>query len=231
MMSKEKNILAIIIYVVGMIILPMLVMMTVGLISGVNPETMTREQQMNLTTTAIVVSYGILTAALLWITKDVFKQDFAKIKSWSNFTLQMAVGLLFTFAAATVGSFALQRLGVTEPAANQAAVEASIGVMPIAMVFSVIVFAPIVEEIVFRLVVMDMLKMKPVFSIVFSSLIFGLMHVMVGGMIHIIPYFLMGLVFGVIYHKNENIWYATVLHALHNGATVLLVFAMQGMMG
>lgn len=230
MLSKEKNILSLLIYVIGMFILPLIVMTVVAAIVGLDPNAVTSEEVLNITTTAIVVSYGILTFALLLLTRNVFKQDFIKIDSWGNFAKQMGLGILCTFAAAMVGGILVQLFGVNETAANQEAVEAALGALPLAMIFSVVIFAPIVEEIIFRLVLMKLFDWKPVHSILFSSFIFGLMHVISGGLIHVIPYFLMGIVFGFVYHKNDNIWHATILHALHNGLSVVLLFVGQGLL-
>jgi membrane protease YdiL (CAAX protease family) len=231
MLPKKKNILLLIIYCLGMTILPIIVMVAVMLISGLDPATMAREEHLNVTTIAIVASYGILTSALLLLTRDVFKKDFMKIDSWGNFAKQMALGTLSTFAAAIVGGILVQLLGVNETAVNQEAVEASLNAMPLAMIFSVVIFAPIVEEIIFRLVLMKLFNWKPVYSILFSSFLFGLMHVIAGGeLIHVIPYFLIGIVFGFIYHKNDNIWHATILHMLHNGLSAVLLFVGQGLL-
>lgn len=227
MLSKQKKIVLLIIYVVGMFILPLFVMGVAALFVGVNPDTMTQEL-VRLSTTSIVVSYGVLMFLLLILTKNVFKQDFIKINSLGNFIKQMFVGILCTYSAVIVGGLLVQLFGASETAANQAAVESALNALPIGMIFSVVIAAPIVEEIIFRLVIMQLFNSKPVYNIIFSSLVFGLMHVISGGLIHIIPYFLMGTIFGFIYYKNDNIWHATILHMLHNGLSVLLLFVGQG---
>jgi membrane protease YdiL (CAAX protease family) len=224
MLSKEKKILSLVVYVIGMVFLPFMVMVVALLLSGLDRASITSEALMGVTTVATVVSYGILTLMLLVLTRDVFKADFIKIDSWGNFAKQMGLGVVCTFGAALVGGILVQLVGVNEMAANQEAAEAALGVMPMGMIFSIVIFAPIVEEVIFRLMLMKLFEWKPVYNILFSSFIFGLIHVVSGGMIHIIPYFLIGLVLGVIYHKNDNIWHATILHVLHNGLTVLLLF-------
>ena len=229
LLSKQKQILSLVTYAVGMFLLPFILMVTTLLIAGLDPATMTSEEALNVTTFAIVVAYAGLTLILLFLTGDVFKQDFRQIDSWGHFAKQMALGVLCTFAAAMIGGTLVQLVGVEETAANQEAVEAALGAMPLAMMLSVVIFAPIVEEIIFRLVLMKLFNWKPVYNILFSSFMFGFVHVLTGGVIHIIPYFLIGLVFGVIYHQNDNIWYATILHVLHNGLTVVLLVMSQGL--
>jgi len=230
MLSREKNILALVIYVIGMFILPVVVILIVAAITGIDLIAATREEQIYLTTVSSIISYGMLTLSLLILTRNVFKQDFKKIGSWGNFAIQMVLGVLCTYAAAVMGAQLVQFFGTNDPAANQVAIEAAINAIPFGMILVAVIFAPISEEIIFRLVLMKWFNWKPVYHILFSSFAFGLMHVLVGGLLHIIPYFLMGLVFGIIYHKNDNIWHATVLHMLHNGLSVVMLFMLQGML-
>lgn len=231
MLSKRKKSLLLLIYIAGMFILPLILIGVAALIVRFNSNTFTIQEVLHFQTTAIVVSYGILTLVLLLLTRSVFKQDFRKINSWGNFIKQMGLGILCTFTAATVGGILVQLFGVNETAANQEAVEAALAAMPLGMIFSVVIFAPIVEEIIFRFVLMNLFNWNPLYRILFSSIIFGLVHVIAGGgFIHIIPYFLIGVVFGCIYHKNDNIWYATILHMLHNGVSVVFLFMGQALL-
>jgi membrane protease YdiL (CAAX protease family) len=200
-------------------------------IRGYLPGYMQSDEFTNVVSLVNFTAYAVLCGALLFVTRDIFKQDFKKIDSWGKFCKKMGLGLLFTFGAALVGNTLVRLVfGVNDVAANQAMVESALGAMPILMLITVTFLGPIVEEIIFRLVLMSHFNLKPIHNLIFSSLIFGLVHVLVGGLVHIIPYFLMGLVLGYFYLKNNNIWHATVLHILHNGVTVLLVFWAQRML-
>lgn len=238
MLTNAKKWIMLGLYPVGMFILPLIIMLVMALFDAIFLEGMALEGMLageldfGIMTIATVISYGILCLVLVIISFGIFKQDFRKIKSWGNFTKQMAIGLIATFSAAFVGVTLVSLLGETDTALNQLIVEQALQAMPFLMIMTVIFFGPIVEEIIFRLVMMNLFpKIKPIYNVIFSSLIFGAMHVLAGGWIHIIPYFLMGIVFGYIYIRNDNIWHATVLHILHNGLTVGLIFLTQVLLG
>ena len=228
MLTNSKKWLMLGLYPAGMFILPFIVMFIIVIIRGLELAPILNGEDFYVLTVATVISYAVLMGVLLVISFPVFRTDFRKIKSWKNFGLQMLIGLVATFAMAALGGWLVTRTGETDVALNQYLVENALMAMPFLMIMTAVFFGPIVEEIIFRLVMMNVFpRLKPIHNIIFSSLIFGAMHVLVGGWIHIIPYFLMGCVFGYIYLKNDNIWHATVLHILHNGATVGLVFAAQ----
>jgi len=175
-------------------------------------------------------AYFLLCAILLFLSRDVYKEDFKKIESWPKFIGQMGIGLLLTFSSIFIGNLIVMFIGGTqvEVAENQEMIEALLNTTPILIMITAIIFGPIVEEIIFRLVLINLFNWKPIYGVIFSSVIFGLFHVLVGGWIHIITYSLAGLVFGYFYLKNDkNIWHVTVLHILHNGLTIGLVFLLQ----
>ena len=227
-MSKKITLLAI--YVGGMFLLPIIILPIIMLIRGYTFEHIQGDGFYSMVGVANFAVYAILLIVLLLLTHKIFKEDFFKISSWGNFWGQVGIGLACTFGAAILGNSIVMLLGTTDTAANQEAIESALAATPFLMIITVIFLGPIVEEIIFRLVLMNLFNWKPVFNIIISSFVFGLIHVLVGGWIHIIPYFLMGLVFGYFYLKNNNIWHVTILHILHNSLTVLLMFWAQFMM-
>lgn len=233
MLTKRKNFTLLGIYLGGMFILPLLMIPIIALLHGYSLEQIREGGFLSIEQLALInfISYVALCIMLLFLTRHIFKQDFQKIDSWSGFLKQMGFGLLGTFGAAWLGNSIVMRiLGTMEVSANQELAETLLTATPTLMIISIIVLGPIVEEIIFRLVLMNHFNWKPVHHLIFSSLIFGMVHVLVGGWLHIIPYFLMGLVLGYFYLKNNNIWYVTVLHMLHNGLTVVLIFWAQHIM-
>lgn len=87
-------------------------------------------------------------------------------------------------------------------------------------IFSAIV-APIVEEIAFRRVVFTF--MARIFgstpSIILTSFIFALMH---GGIIQLLPLFILSLALQYLYIKNNSLYPAILLHCIHNSIIMLL---------
>ncbi|MGN0696807.1 MAG: lysostaphin resistance A-like protein [Oscillospiraceae bacterium] len=73
---------------------------------------------------------------------------------------------------------------------------------------------PLLEEILFRGVILESMKMYNCrFAVVFSSLIFGLMH---GNAVQAINGFLVGLVLGTLYVRSNSLVTCTFLHMIMN---------------
>ena len=91
---------------------------------------------------------------------------------------------------------------------------------------AIILFAPICEEILFRLAVGKFIDNKYLF-IIFSGLLFGFAHVVgTTGLqaLYILPYAALGMSFATIYYKSKNILCSIMMHALHNLMCIILIF-------
>lgn len=88
-------------------------------------------------------------------------------------------------------------------------------------------FAPILEELVFRLSFRKMFKTDIIF-IILSGLFFGFMHVSNPSslleLVYIIPYSIPGFIFAYTLTKSNNILVPIGLHFLHNTLMILLQF-------
>ena len=80
------------------------------------------------------------------------------------------------------------------------------------------VIAPISEEIAFRGIVYTRVEntTNAVTAIIISSILFGLMHLMAGGIVLVIGAVLMALVFGYIFYKFKSLWICIIAHAVAN---------------
>mgnify|MGYP000275910818 CR=1 FL=1 len=86
------------------------------------------------------------------------------------------------------------------------------------MALNLLIAAPVVEEIVMRGVVYTRIEKTAgtYTAIGLSALLFGLMHISVGGIILAIGAILMGLVFSVIFAKTKSLWACIIAHAAAN---------------
>jgi len=92
------------------------------------------------------------------------------------------------------------------------------GLLRASSVLLSILVAPVIEEAIFRGVLLGRLKRKLGLTraIIISSLIFGVLHVdMIGGTVF-------GLVMGCLYLERRNLWVPTSCHALHNGLVLII---------
>lgn len=113
-------------------------------------------------------------------------------------------------------------------AGNEESVKQTLAALPLYMTFSTALYAPFVEEIIFRQVLRDIIKNNSLFMIV-AGLLFGFVHVMDSytcyfDLLFIIPYGAMGLCFAYIYSKTNNLTVSMILHALHNTLLVITFF-------
>ena len=85
--------------------------------------------------------------------------------------------------------------------------------------FGRILAAPIVEEIIFRYISQNWIKNKfkvygRVISILFIAIIFGILHS--GFSKELILYAVLGLLFGMIYNKTNNLLVVVIIDAINN---------------
>ncbi|MFZ5969045.1 MAG: CPBP family intramembrane glutamic endopeptidase [Bacillota bacterium] len=85
----------------------------------------------------------------------------------------------------------------------------------VVLFLSLIIVAPIYEEVVYRWIIQDGLakRYNIVFSIIFSSLLFSLMHMNIHQSVNT---FFLGMVLGFIYWKSGSLLAAVFAHALNN---------------
>ena len=110
---------------------------------------------------------------------------------------------------------------------------------PLYMIFSVTIYAPFVEEIVFRKCTKDIIangksnKITKYSYIIVSGLFFAIMHV-VGlannpiDYLYIISYMSLGITFAYIYYKTDNLFNTIILHSFHNSTAIILYFILGG---
>ena len=93
--------------------------------------------------------------------------------------------------------------------------------------FSAIIIAPISEELFFRGVLFNRLKIRKgfVFGLVVSSVIFGLCHLNYPDHIsHVIYTCIMGMTLCILYSRTDNLLLNMVVHSAYNLLSYLLVY-------
>ena len=116
---------------------------------------------------------------------------------------------------------------------NEQAVRSLIDLYPLYMLFSVSIYAPFVEELIFRKSIKDIVlafgdnKITKYLYIIISGLIFSSLHVLGTtssflDYLYIIPYLALGISFAALYYKTDNIFTTITMHSLHNTIAILL---------
>ena len=78
-----------------------------------------------------------------------------------------------------------------------------------------IVAAPLFEELLFRGLIQNgvtRLTRQPWFGILVASILFAIIH----PWWTIPPIFVLSVLLGYVYHRTQNLWAATLMHALFN---------------
>ena len=86
------------------------------------------------------------------------------------------------------------------------------------LILSTLIVTPIVEETICRGLMITYLKqsVSPTTAIVFSSLLFGAIHILAGGMLLAISSSIAGLLFGIVFEKTHSLRPAIVAHIAAN---------------
>jgi len=97
------------------------------------------------------------------------------------------------------------------------------------MGLAVVVFVPVLEELVFRVFLQSLLlrvTRRPWVAIVLTSVLFTLVHL--GGGVPLesahalAPLFVLSVAMGVAYERTRSVWAPVVMHAGFNGLNVLI---------
>lgn len=156
----------------------------------------------------------------LLIELKIFKQNY--IRFILNNLLFYLLGLLLM----AVSNVILTKITNYNLAGNEVEIRNYISKYPIYMVFSSIIFAPLIEELIFRKTIKNIFRYKYLF-IILSGLIFGILHISnfrdINEILFSIPYIIMGMDFAFIYYKTNNIFTTITFHLCHN----LILFIIQ----
>ncbi len=158
-----------------------------------------------------------------------------KIKS-KTLTKKIFVNYGLMYLTMLIANPLIARLTDTDQSQNQSAIAEAIRSDAFFVVFSAIIMAPIVEEIVFRGVLYRKLRKanRYVFAILMSVITFGFMHVfqsvIEGNTVdypYIIIYMILGLFFVRIYEETGKLSGAIWLHVLNNVIGIVAILITQ----
>ena len=225
-MKKITPIIIFLILFIGMAIFPYIPMS----LFNFTIDNLSREWQIIYN---LVCDVGFIIIVLLVykdrITRE-FKEYFSNFKS--NF-IQSFKYYLVGFIIMIVSNNIINIFFKMAIASNEETIRNLIHEYPIYMLFSVAIYAPIVEETIFRRSIKDcILTFKDNFFtkylyIIVSGLIFAVMHILGQtttylDYIYFVPYMALGCAFAALYYKTDNLWSTIMLHAFHNTLAIIL---------
>ena len=149
-----------------------------------------------------------------------FKKNFKLyIKDYANYWL---IGLALMIISNLIISNIIGDMPTTEELNRTILLQ-----LPISSIISMVIVAPIIEELVTRHAFRDSFTNMYIYSLV-SGLIFGSLHLLTISslieVLYIIPYSVLGVAFAMMYYKSNNIWTSIIFHSFHNLMCIIIIF-------
>lgn len=171
------------------------------------------------------ISNLLLIGLIFFFYKDEIKEDFYDFKERHNLSKYVWIYVLGVFLMG-ISNILIQRLTNISIGGNEEKIRLLIKEVPLYIFFSSVIYAPFVEEMIFRKCIRNIFNNKYLFIII-SGFTFGILHISdfksIGEILMGIPYIIMGIDFAYIYYKTDNIYTTMVFHLCHN----LILFLIQ----
>ena len=211
--TKKELLLGVIVivtYIFGLAVIPLLVSI---------------EYSMTINTILLIDSVFSIATLIIGVLcfKDKLKKDLKLFKE--NFKVYFKyvatqIGMMYVFYI--VASIICQIICGQTKSVNQTSLEAA----PIWYLLLLTVWAPIVEELVFRGALRRLINNQKIF-IVLSAVLFGLLHTtsessLINGIIMGIPYAIAGGFYAHIYAKTNNLTNCIAAHLFHNVSVTII---------
>ena len=185
----------------------------------------------------LVIAEIIIFLVLFMIFRKKIVEDFKKMKTDLKKNLNIGFKYYFVGFLIMIASNLLLTLIFGGMATNEEVNRQYLKMYPLYSIVAMVFVGPLVEEIVFRLGFRKSFDKWLPYAL-FSGLFFGALHVYTAfeGMafaemlknwnqvLYIVPYSALGFAFAKAYFETDNIWTTMLIHVLHNGFTVFLVF-------
>ena len=171
---------------------------------------------------------------IVWLT---FKDSM--IEQWHDFKQDikghllygLLIGTALVYGVGIVGGFITLLLGGASTSENQNLIQTIVAAHPFLMSLTTVVFAPLLEETIFRGIVFGWVyEINPKLAHLVSAFVFGFVHVMISVLsgnisewIQIFSYFFMGAALSYLYEKRNNIYVPILSHAMNNFIAMLLM--------
>lgn len=209
-MKQNKALIYLVIYVLGTVYLNLIIQKIV------NPANITLYSIIN------ILKYIILIFTLYIINKNeinaMFK-DYLKnsFKYFKKTYLYLIIGILLVFLI----NYLIKKLGFSL-SANETLDRLYITKYVVFSCLSMCILGPTLEELVFRLGFNNINNTKT--YLIITTILFALFHISgLKELIYLIPYSLIGLIFGMAYTKTKNVFSSIKLHIIYNTLTFILL--------
>ena len=173
-------------------------------------------------------SINIYSFIFLGIISFIFFYDWYKdgVEKWKkNFSKTLFLVLIMFFVKLILTTIASIPLGIFYPeyeSINSNNVELVVKTFPVFIsIISIGILGPIVEETVFRGILVGKLKeyIPSIICVIISSVLFMFLHVRAitsQELLYCLPYFFTGILYSVLFLKTKNITISMTIHIINN---------------
>lgn len=177
----------------------------------------------------VILKYSIITIIFIIISRKNLKED---IKKFNKTIFKKALKYWLIGATLMIISSTIISLFNIPLPVNESLNRTNFTYYPITQILSSIIFAPIIEEIIFRLNFKNLSTNIHIYAIG-TGILFAIFHLPDSFtnpimLIHLIPYASVGIAFGYSYIKTKNIMSTITTHSLHNLITIIQLFIIGG---
>lgn len=184
----------------------------------------------NISLCIIISLYTLLGILSFIVFKDLYKEGLEEWKK--SVTKTMIIILVMYILKIILTIIASIPLGIFFPeyeSVNSNNIAEIIKILPAPIILIALgVLGPIVEEMVFRGILVGKLKkyIPSTVCVIVSSMLFMFIHVHVftfQELLYCLPYFVTGLLYSILYLKTKNITLSMILHITNNFFPLLLM--------
>ncbi len=181
---------------------------------------------------SLIIEYIVIFLIMVLLFRKQLIHDFKIFKSYFREYNSLVFKTWFkSLITMMIISLSIQLITNIETATNQESLNQMFTKLPILIMFLTMVYAPVVEELMFRGVFRKFINNKYLFIII-SGVIFGALHVIddfksVSELLYIFVYSSLGMYLASLYYKTNNLFTNMYFHFIQNTFSVIGMFLLQ----
>lgn len=183
----------------------------------------------NIKVTYLILFEIIIMSIIMFILNKILQKNIKDMKkNHKEYFKKYFKFWLISVAIMMISNLFITLISGNNLSSNEEALRTTFKISPLYIFFSSVIFAPVVEELVFRRCIKNIIPNKVLFILI-SGFIFGGLHIVSGysgpmDLLYLIPYCAPGFAFAYILADSDNVLITIALHLMHNGVLMSLQF-------
>lgn len=176
-----------------------------------------------------VTLYIILGITSIFIFNDLYKKSINEWKTKSEKNIKWLIAIfIINIILTALATIPISIISPEYESLNSNNIFEAIKIIPAPLILiSLGILGPMVEEIIFRGILVGKLKkyIPTAICVIISSVLFMLIHIhifTIEEFLYYLPFIFTGIVYSILFVKNENITLPMILHVLNNFFALLM---------